>query len=411
MKHRRLIFNIILLITFTLIFIFLIKDTFADDRASTRNEANNLASSIKSNVESAAKTNDFNNKVPGYSTDNPSETSLYNESESNIMAKASAKSSNSEESQLVHSSVAKRPEYKIKRNEDWLQKSDQVAADPRKEIDFLTGNYGDCEKTGGEPITSYHHKTCDEYSETSGHNCIVGREVEVKADHKYSCIKERKLYEQKCNKTLKVTCNSTHECNSTEFDSGGIVPGTVVADMAFNYNYPELTIGTIADNYWGGHCAVYDRNTSFNVKNIEAINEFKIVRAGFDDYIQITFNDRIVYVGPDGGTSLEVVERDVIVNDAYRDRRGNHHEAVTRKEKRINNGISDSGCERNTNWNNELNIDLKPYLKEGVNNLHIRVIVSGAGEGWVKIHAKQNCCTDFSDEWVDDCGSIPKWEG
>lgn len=37
--------------------------------------------------------------------------------------------------------------------------------------------------------------------------------------------------------------------------------------MKFEYSYPYLTIGTIADNYWGGRCDAYDQVTKFQVRN------------------------------------------------------------------------------------------------------------------------------------------------
>lgn len=47
-----------------------------------------------------------------------------------------------------------------------------------------------------------------------------------------------------------------------------------------------------------------------------------------------------------------------------------------------------SGClplERETSWNIPTNIDLRPYLKDGDNEIFMRTIVGGDGEGWIKV--------------------------
>ena len=158
--------------------------------------------------------------------------------------------------------------------------------------------------------------------------------------------------------------------------------------MKFEFNNGVLTIGTIADNYWGGHCAIYDRTTTFKITNKDKIKDFFLFKVGFDDYMQITLNDKLIYVGPDGGDKLEVVTR----NSGFW---GNHQV--------VNNGSRDRACERGTNWTREPNIDLKPYLKEGENILKTRVIVAGNGEGWLQIKAKQNCCSKWDIKREEKC--------
>lgn len=179
-----------------------------------------------------------------------------------------------------------------------------------------------------------------------------------------------------CNKIIK-----TEKCRTMdESDLTGLELSSIASDMKFEYRDGILTIGTIADNYWGGSCAVYDRSTKFNLKDIKKITEFTLFKVGFDDYMQIAFNDNIVYVGPDGGSNLTLVSRNTS--------RGGQH-------KLVDNGASYNNCERGTSWNKELNIDLKSFLKIGENSINTRVIVSGAGEGWLQISAKQEYCTEM----------------
>lgn len=185
--------------------------------------------------------------------------------------------------------------------------------------------------------------------------------------------------EYSCEKKLKLTCTNKAEC-----DNGGIIADTVQTDMKWQYVFPTLNLGTIADNYWGGHCQVYDRPTKFQVRNLDKITEFRITRVGFDDYLWIKINGQTVYVGPHGGDRIELKDNGKWVG-------------VT------TDGNNQHSCELGTNWNKEVNIDLKPYLKEGENEIWMRVVVSGWGEGWIQISAKQHCCKEWSETWEKEC--------
>lgn len=49
------------------------------------------------------------------------------------------------------------------------------------------------------------------------------------------------------------------------------------------------------------------------------------------------------------------------------------------------------GClplERGTSWNFPTSIDLKPYLKSGPNEIFMRTIVGGEGEGWIRVRTR-----------------------
>jgi hypothetical protein len=263
----------------------------------------------------------------------------------------------------------------FKNNKGYLDKALKTVKNADKEFDYLKGSYKNCDPTS-ETITSKTETTCDQYFSMKENSCFPKQIVEIDPKYHYSCNKKREVKEKICVDTIKsIKCISSQEC-----DMGGIEPGSLESDMKLVSSGGELIIGTISDNYWGGACNLYDKTTTFKVKNIHLIKDFTLFNVGFDDYMEILVNGNSVYAGPDGGKNLQ------IVRNSY-----------------VNNGISDQWCERNTNWNFGVNIDLKPYLKEGENNIRIRVIVSGAGEGWLKIRAKQNCCSSFQIERGEQC--------
>ena len=209
---------------------------------------------------------------------------------------------------------------------------------------------------------------------------VIDTEQEHTSDITYTkiiCEQPQNSYD--CAQSLKLTCKQAGEC-----DSGGIVKASVSSDMKFEYSYPYLTIGTIADNYWGGRCDAYDRVTKFQVRNKEEIKEFKIVQVGFDDYLWIKVNGHTIYVGP---------YNEGYVEPFFGNRYG----------PRVNTNRGQYLCDLEKNWNFNVDINLLPYLKEGENEIWIRVIVAGAGEGWMKIIAKQHCCMSWQEQWSEQC--------
>ncbi|MEX0914749.1 MAG: conjugal transfer protein TraN, partial [Wenzhouxiangellaceae bacterium] len=53
-----------------------------------------------------------------------------------------------------------------------------------------------------------------------------------------------------------------------------------------------------------------------------------------------------------------------------------------------------------------LNINIKPYLRTGLNTIQMRVIVAGGGEGWMRFRATQYCDCQWSETWQSTCGTL-----
>ena len=250
------------------------------------------------------------------------------------------------------------------------------------EFDFLSGTASNCQPIE-ESITTSTEDICDQYYDLKSNSCFPKQIVEIDPEYKYSCNKIREEKIKTCREEIvSITCKDSHEC-----DLGGIERGSVDSDMKFEFNNGVLTIGTIADNYWGGHCAIYDRTTTFKITNKDKIKDFFLFKVGFDDYMQIILNGHLIYIGPDGGNKLEVTT----VGSRFW------------KHQVVDNGSGHHACERGVSWTREPNVDLRPYLKEGENILKTRVIVAGAGEGWLQIRAKQNCCSKWDIKREEKC--------
>jgi len=275
---------------------------------------------------------------------------------------------------LVTNSMAKIDDEDLSLNDAFLNKSRLIQKNPEKYVDWITGGYPDCEGDEENEIVNKTTKTCDEYHQITDKQCLIGRNIQVEARHKYECHKERLVEKKSCFKKLTVRCEQGTDC-----DSKGIIMTSVESDMKWEYNYPFLTIGTIADNYWRAWCGKFVRSTKFIVKNKELIDELKIVEVGFDDYMRISINGTQVYNGPFGGTTLRTAD-DVVTNGS-----GNWYK-----------------CELNTSWQYNVDINLLPHIREGENEIITEVVVAGAGEGWMKIKTKQHCCVP-KDTWEEVC--------
>ena len=162
------------------------------------------------------------------------------------------------------------------------------------------------------------------------------------------------------------------------------------SDMAMSWvpggngNY-SLYLGTVADNYWGGYAAVYDKSMTFNISNPAFFTKFTLAGAWFDDWLHVMINEKTVYVGPFGGDRLKVVKVPSVwcgwdCGETY--------------ETMIQYGESSFGWpELSRNWGVGLSVDLRPYLRSGQNIIAMRTIVAGNGEGAIRIDAT-SCLAD-----------------
>lgn len=204
----------------------------------------------------------------------------------------------------------------------------------------------------------------------------------------------------KCSKTLEVSCKKVTEC-----DFGGIVKESVDSHISFDASNGFLTIGTDCDNCLTGTCATFDKTIVFSISQVGLVSSFHLKHVKFDDYIQLKLNGHIFYVGPDGGAYVEVKTRNVKKQRNGRRGRMRITETYTERVTEVFNGHKYERCERGESFNREVDIDLRPYLLEGKNTLQMRIIVSGAGEGWIKIKAREQCCAnnDWIETWVESC--------
>lgn len=270
---------------------------------------------------------------------------------------------------------------------------------------------------------------------SSTQQCRVERTKDPATYLSETCTETQTLENLSCKRVLRVACDAQRDgC-----DQGGIVPNSWAGDMATSLtpdgsgNY-ILQFGTIANNYWSGWGAVYDRHLSFSLQDVKLITRFALTRAAFDDWLMVKVNDQLVYIGPHGGDRLEIYSPAPVLEAAgqrscttYRDEAGSGWQCADAESG--GNIVSYPSCtavagggwnctpsdersglvrycetcfsspELKTSWNLELDIDLRPHLRNGSNQIFMRTIVAGRGEGAVQITTRQLCPRSCRDQW------------
>ncbi len=115
----------------------------------------------------------------------------------------------------------------------------------------------------------------------------------------------------------------------------------------------------------------YTAALTFRV-SLEDINRFKLVRMEYEDFVEVTFNGVPVF------TDLDQAQYNKVKTC------GGCHV--------INRPVS-----RN------LNFDLRPYLREGLNTFRVRLTAVAHGNLWLKLDTDSQCCKQWVDRWSESC--------
>lgn len=152
----------------------------------------------------------------------------------------------------------------------------------------------------------------------------------------------------------KVTGHSTithpYTTSVIEHESGPVNVQTCGEDCLL------VWLGRVGDNYWSGHCAIFEHNLTVRVINPDAIINGIIDRAKWDDYMQIWLGGKKVWSGPHG--------------NSFPPETG-------------------GACELSTSWDQNPNTDITQSLKGAkpgsIVSFKIRVSVTGKGEGYARL--------------------------
>lgn len=361
-----------MLVTLSTVILF---DSIAVTMEEAKNQGSNIGSGFtdSSYISNNIITEKTKQDTPGYTTDNPEETRYFNNPSALNPSSPEVIKAQKETvgGQFMTETLQdpNRPKIPVSLNDPYLSKAKpeyvKLSPEYQEVMRMFTTNYSDC-----KPVTisssEFETRTCDDFDEMTGGICEVPQEVDVEAEHNYNCLRSRQTVGRICDRSLSIVC----EDNNGQCDAGGINLTSIDSDMAWNYHYPILTIGSIGDNYWsqwGGtvNGCDYRRSISFDIRNVNDVTLFNLRSLAYDDQMSIAINGTQIFIGPYG---------------------------------------SISGCrEYSRTWTANPNIDLIPYLRNGINTIEMRVLVGGRGEAWLNIEARQRCCNNPKEVWTEVC--------
>ncbi len=133
----------------------------------------------------------------------------------------------------------------------------------------------------------------------------------------------------------------------------------------------QLVLGRIGDNYWGpSNCAIFEHNVRFNVLRPQRVLKATLIRAVWDDWIQVRANADLIWSGPNPWSGF---------------------------------GNPPGRCELKTSWDRALNVDFTRSLQvQGPADFNIRVAVAGHGEGYAYARVTVDTACYLQDDLILD---------
>ena len=196
------------------------------------------------------------------------------------------------------------------------------------------------------PITVTENVTVQTQPPSNG--CPSGYTYNSVAQH---CERNIMYYDSVCT-NLNPQAYYDHPTNSCRVSSSNSAEATV-------------SLGTVGNDYWGDGTHYDDAYVTItDVNDVETMTLNSMI---FDDWMMVKVNGTIVHVGPYGGDMLDWTA---------------HNPPIQYQSSPPFFGSP----ELSTSWNQNPNIDLKPYLVNGVNHFQFKVIVAGAGEGYAGMY-------------------------
>jgi hypothetical protein len=146
--------------------------------------------------------------------------------------------------------------------------------------------------------------------------------------------------------------------------------------------------------YPAGYVNVY---IDFELKNKpEIINSFVVEYFSFDGAGMISLNDSPAYVYP-YGDRLDVIGE-------YKEFKWGKKNKNTKRFQYINTGSGWAAVHKDVSGSRTLrNINLKPYLKEGSNRIHVKGVNTFNGSVQIRIRFAKKICLKWQDEWREEC--------
>ena len=286
--------------------------------------------------------------TPGYE-ENPEQSEYYNNN-GLMESDAISQKENDEKTAIIEDSFNMKAEYKEDAQSTGVT-SEYIENNPLENIEensgiigSLDGEYAQCESV--QPLEQYYTtRICDEYESLRG-SCYLGNHISLNNNTNYTCRKTKEFYNKTITENRSVSCNTKQrqffETTSQNF-------------QGFKVSGNNLYLGVNSQSL-GGNCGGYRFKWKFKIDNLDDVGRLYYQSLVLDDTIRVYVNGSQVWSWG-------------------------------------------SSCEHGAIRSFSPNLDLKPYLVRGDNEIEFKVIVGGSGRFYSHLKWDYNRCTEFNDEW------------
>ena len=280
--------------------------------------------------------------VDGKANENPNYDPNYSVDPNNMDSLIQSELETNENAQLVKDSYLQQ-DFVTTGNEDFLQTARDLIENPQNQTQ-ITAEYKDC--SAGDLISN----SCIVYNQEVSRSCPVFVNETENNQTTAQCIREKRPYQEICNETLNLSCN--------QYDY--TFPPTTHNSLP-EFSYSNFSLKYRTPNRMGQNCGGYNYYWRFNLHSVDQVEEFRFLWGQADDRTMVYINGNLVHNYPS------------------------------------------SGCELGRTYHSAPNINLKPYLRAGSNELNVRIIVGGRGEGNGEFSFKYKECIDIKENWENSC--------
>lgn len=229
---------------------------------------------------------------------------------------------------------------------------------------------------------------------------------------------------QACGRKLTMTCNRPASCAPSYFNySGYNFPSTAEQTESIllnkryiahgNYYFYNATASNLINLTINNDGSFRMKNNSgnngldnspyyrpysftFQIKDINKILRFMYTHTNHDDYLFMKVNGEPVYTAP---RPSKVSASCLPVRDMRFVTIGKFQRVV---QATCNNGSKDNGkYDDRGQYNSDVNLDLKPYLNNGINTIEFTVLVIGGGDFNLLFTPEFECGCNWGEVWED----------
>lgn len=307
-----------------------------------------------------------------------------------------------------------RPNMTVTTRDPIISGNRAITSDPRETLEKFKwivptnadGSFGSlpanaCPATTVNTPPIYEDRRCTFYKGSENFLCKAPLKVTVDPQFNYQCQDTLGVNStEKCSKILNVQC--TGGGWNPGCSTAGVVPHSAATDFVFTYTHTgdgfySLEYGAINDDYLHGDKttgAFYDRILNIDIQGIERLDTFKLDNLLWDDWVWMKVNGQSVFLG---SPAIDRVEPTA----------GNEQRCSNRKCIRYGPGPTHvARAERGRSERAYPNMDLKPLLHNGTNQIWFRVAVGGGGEMYTKFVTRMACPVNCTESWNNQCTTL-----